>query len=734
MMKYDAWANPTEFESDPAQIEQLLRSSEFVIGPMDGYLQQIEDASGHDFSALRNFVRNALVFQAGPEHLLTRRAIAPFFSERAISQWSPTIAQAVAASLDRLHAASQPDLMRDFVNPLFMSVITSLVGFRDDGSGQLHAMIVQAQRVSEPMLSLRDLRAMNAAVIHLLGALPPPGEVPGGEPECLLSYLHGKDDTVPEGVDLRQTALALVMAANTTAQTLGFALYGLLMADRTYWEDAAHPDWMERSLDRVLSLYPSTLTLVRVASNDVEVGGCPYSKDQATPIDVVAANARLRAAAASPPARLRRSLSFGAGPHKCPGEYLARSLIGAAVPALARRFPKLALHKDLVRFRCTPMVQSPVSLPCERDGLSQRVSARLCEIKDVETARKIVNDDAGYSPPRMEQHLRALASGSGRDLSQAIRIARNAMFFMSGDRHAATRRAVAECLGTNRLPVWHDLIDKQVSLALKRLADSAAPDLIHDFATPLFRGITRPILGITTSDDVRFDTLAPILQDVLEPWLPMRELLRLQEVFDVLLTLMQVPESPESGAGVPLLSSMLASGLPDFDVEDVKALVLVLYGASFNLSHTLGNVLHWILIQPPEERQNVAEPRWIVDNLERIIALCASPKYIYRMVRRPVTLGEVGLTTRDTARLQLLSINRGLSTGNLAFGHGLHHCVGASLSRLMLRRAVPAIFRRFPTIALVPQAHTYFEMSQTVAMASVPCRLDTSALSDKGIR
>ncbi len=729
-MKYSSWADPSQFKTDPAHIQQLLRSPAFTLGSLEGYLQKIEDATGEDFSVLREFSGNALVFQSGSQHLESRKLIARFFSEQSMGQWRGLLDESISECLDQLQAAREPDLMRDFVTPLFLSMITRIVGFRDDGSGQLYPLLVQAQRVSEPMLALRDLRAINKAVISLLDALPEFDDLQSEAPETLLAYFKRKRDAAPDAINLRSLALALVLAANTTAQTLGFGLYGLLTGDASLWSDAARPDWVEIGLDRFLSLYPSTLTLVRIATTDIEVGGCPYAKGEGAVIDVVAANARLRAAGEC--GQSGRSLSFGSGAHKCPGEKLARLMIGAAVPALARRFPKLALHKDLAQFRSTPMIQTPVALPCEPGGQSRRLSARLCEVKDIETAREIVNNDKDFSPPVMEPHLRALAAAKGQDLSQAIRIARNAMFFMSGERHAAARRAVAECLGGNRLAVWHGLIDEQIERAVDGLMGSAKPDLIHDFADPLFRNVTKPIFGLATCDDARFDALAPRLQDVLEPWLPLRELLRLQEVFDELLELMLVPEVPKKReTGGSLLASMLAADLPDFDTEDIKALVLVLYGASFNLSHTLGNVLHWLLIQPPEDRREIAEPHWIEGNLERLISLCASPKFIYRMTRRPVALGPLELTENDTARLQLLSINRGVSTGHLAFGHGLHHCVGAALTRLLLRRAIPALFRRLPTISLVPQAHVYHEMSQTVALARLPCRFTKSTPSDQ---
>jgi cytochrome P450 len=47
----------------------------------------------------------------------------------------------------------------------------------------------------------------------------------------------------------------------------------------------------------------------------------------------------------------------------------------------------------------------------------------------------------------------------------------------------------------------------------------------------------------------------------------------------------------------------------------------------------------------------------------------------------------------------VFDIHRG-APGHLAFGHGVHHCLGAPLARMEMRIAWPALFRRFPDLAL----------------------------------
>src|SRR3546814_10104406 len=65
------------------------------------------------------------------------------------------------------------------------------------------------------------------------------------------------------------------------------------------------------------------------------------------------------------------------------------------------------------------------------------------------------------------------------------------------------------------------------------------------------------------------------------------------------------------------------------------------------------------------------------------------------------------------------------SRSHLAFGHGLHRCVGAELARMELRIAFPALSQRFPDMQLAiedPADHGFRESSIVYGVESVPVR------------
>jgi cytochrome P450 len=85
-----------------------------------------------------------------------------------------------------------------------------------------------------------------------------------------------------------------------------------------------------------------------------------------------------------------------------------------------------------------------------------------------------------------------------------------------------------------------------------------------------------------------------------------------------------------------------------------------------------------------------------------------------RITSEPVSLGAVTIPAGEPVLISLLSANRDdavyagadrfdiarRDAGHLAFGHGIHFCLGAALARLEGRIAIGALLDRFPDVRL----------------------------------
>ncbi len=135
------------------------------------------------------------------------------------------------------------------------------------------------------------------------------------------------------------------------------------------------------------------------------------------------------------------------------------------------------------------------------------------------------------------------------------------------------------------------------------------------------------------------------------------------------------------------------------------------------------------------EDDSAAEP--MVEELLRYLAVVQVG--FPRFVRRDVILGGKHLFAGDIVICSLSGSGRdprqapGLDTvdatrppvPHLAFGHGLHRCIGAELARIELRMAYPSLVRRFPDmrLAIAPDEIPYRDTSIVYGLDSLPVTL-----------
>ncbi|MEF9885927.1 cytochrome P450 [Streptomyces sp. P9-A4] len=165
-----------------------------------------------------------------------------------------------------------------------------------------------------------------------------------------------------------------------------------------------------------------------------------------------------------------------------------------------------------------------------------------------------------------------------------------------------------------------------------------------------------------------------------------------------------------------VLSELTDSDLTD---EELKGISLILLAAGFDTTANMLSLGTFALLRNPEQLAALrADPQLIDPAVEELLRYLSVAKSFMRTALEDVEVGgqtiEAGTTVvlsyhmadHDPERFtdpHVLDLQR-QDGGHLAFGHGIHLCLGHQLARVEMRVAFAALLDRFPTLRLAVPA------------------------------
>jgi cytochrome P450 len=156
----------------------------------------------------------------------------------------------------------------------------------------------------------------------------------------------------------------------------------------------------------------------------------------------------------------------------------------------------------------------------------------------------------------------------------------------------------------------------------------------------------------------------------------------------------------------------------ELTLEEISS---ILYSLSFagheTTNYLIGNLLRRLLEEPARWDAVVADPTLISGAIEETLRYDPSVPVWRRIVKRPVTIA--GAEIPEGAKLFLwmaaagrdpdvfpdpgtFDMRRQNARHHLAFGKGIHFCIGSALGKLEARLALEALTTRFPGMRLAP--------------------------------
>ncbi|MGP4021559.1 cytochrome P450 [Saccharopolyspora sp. 5N708] len=304
--------------------------------------------------------------------------------------------------------------------------------------------------------------------------------------------------------------------------------------------------------------------------------------------------------------------------------------------------------------------------------------------------------------------------------------------------HTRLRRLLTPEFTMRRLARLAPEIEAIVGQRLDAMAEARQPvDLVREFAMPVPSLVICELLGVPYAERAAFQQLSVTRFDLFSGFGA-----SLGAMSQSMAYLHRVVEQQRDCPGDGLLGALIKEHGDEVSDRELAELADGILTGGFETTASMLALGALTLLQDPDLlaliRDDDAAVPGFVDELLRYLTVVqvAFPRF----ARADVEIAGTRISRGDIVVCSLSGANRDDSFGpgtdlldlarsapsHLAFGHGIHRCIGAELARMELREAYPALVRRFPEIrlAIPPEDLAFRKASIVYGLESLPVRLD----------
>ncbi|MFE2328277.1 cytochrome P450 [Streptomyces sp. NPDC059385] len=287
---------------------------------------------------------------------------------------------------------------------------------------------------------------------------------------------------------------------------------------------------------------------------------------------------------------------------------------------------------------------------------------------------------------------------------------------MDAPEHTRLRQQLAGKFTARRMREMRPEIERIVEDLLDAMAARGGPvDLVEAFALPVPSLVICELLGVPYDERAEFQRNSEILFSLNATAAEAAE--AMDRLYGFLRGLAAAGAGSAGGTG-GLLAMLAADGT--LDAEEIAGVGVLLLTAGHESTSSSLSLSTLALLAHPEQLAQLREDPSVTDNaVEELLRYLSvfhfgvprTPLEDVEFEGRLIKAGEsvtvsIPAANRDPGWFtdpDRLDFSRKTS-GHMAFGFGIHQCLGQNLVRMEMRTALPALLRRFPTLALAVPA------------------------------
>ena len=298
-----------------------------------------------------------------------------------------------------------------------------------------------------------------------------------------------------------------------------------------------------------------------------------------------------------------------------------------------------------------------------------------------------------------------------------------------GSKHTRLRTLVSKAFNRSQIERLAPRIDSIITELLDVCHDKKEFDLLADFAEPLPVRVIAELLGVSRSDENHLRPWSQAIVKMYEFDVTPDEEARAEkasrEFADMITDMVEHRKAKPTSDLVSELAQVEDSG-EKLTLRELIATCVLLLNAGHEASvNAFGNGFVAALNDGEASTLLRTQPRSIAETaVEEFLRFDAPLQLFERTAMSDTEINGVVIKSGEKIAALLGSANRDETVfdnpdtfnvsrtpnSHIAFGGGIHFCLGAPLARLEMNRSLPALFERFPSISIreIPEQRETF--------------------------
>ncbi|GAB1542960.1 cytochrome P450 [Scytonema sp. NUACC21] len=342
------------------------------------------------------------------------------------------------------------------------------------------------------------------------------------------------------------------------------------------------------------------------------------------------------------------------------------------------------------------------------------VLTRYADVKAVLKSGRVRSHDKPESIKERNQYLK----DKGKNLNTLAYTSNQLLFYMNPPDHTRLRGLVVKAFSLSVVERMRPRIQGLVDELLNKVRDRGSMDIIADLASPLPVTVIGRMLGIPNEAQDQLHQWSNVLSRILDSLVSLEEYeamnKAMEEFQEYLRTLVAEREkNPQED----LISALIAAREQSdkLSQEELLSTCILLFATGEETTvNTIGNGMLALLRHPEEMEKLKREPTIIQSAVEEILRYDSPVQITNRIAidnleigNQTIQAGEkivlcLGAANRDPSQFpdpDRLNIHRS-ENNHLAFGDGIHYCLGAALARAQAQIAINTLIQQFPDLQL----------------------------------